>query len=84
MAGTEIACMEVNYFNYLILTSRPWETTLKIDASLKWGGAGEGLRTWSNISREIGLIKLSKPRKKLIKLSIISRPLPAEEERARR
>ena len=38
VAGTEVACMEVNYFNYLILTPMPWETALKIDAS----GNGEG------------------------------------------
>ena len=57
MAGTEIACMEVNYFNYLMLTSVPWETTLKIDAS----GKGEWWRhrPFSKIIREIGLIKLS-------------------------
>ena len=74
MSGTEIAWKSVvNYFNYLILTSVPWETTLKIDAL----GKGEGWphRQFSNISRKIGLIKLSniyKPRKiGLIKLSII-------------
>src|SRR6218665_2519114 len=48
------------------------------------------LVTWSLSSTRIyltkkKLIKLSKPRKiGLINLSIISRPLPAEEERARR
>jgi len=54
VAGTEISWKPVvNYFNYLILTSMPWETTLKIDALGK-GRGGEGWlhRLFSNISRE--------------------------------